>query len=1107
MKKNLILLFLTLTLGAIFFAPEAQAAATAYILPSSLTNNGCTLPTSGNFTDQAPPAATTDVYQCDSDNSPNVEDNVLFSGFSFGLPAVANIDGIVVHLNDVSLAATGAGIQDVKVRLSWDGGTSWTAAAQNDADNCTTGDITTAALDGAEYFCTTKTSTATTTDPSAGGLWGRTWTVGELSGTNFFVQATADSDSNTARIQRYDIVEVKIFYTVPVLEQSGYRWFRNTDSPDLASAVSNPSTSTDAIFSMGVDKGDEILYLAGDQATATSGDAWRIERRKAKTGELVYAVTSDPSSGNDGPRDLGFQNSENRIYIVGFDSAPGDREWRIEKRKARTGELVYAVVNNPSAGVDQANALAIDASSSFMYVVGSDSTAGDEGWRIEKRNLSDGSLVYATSSNFSTSSDVAEDISIDKDGGHMYVVGTGYVSSTDAEWRIEKRNLSDGTLLFATTTNPSSLVDTPERIMLASSSMFIVGRDRALDNGEWRIERRSTSTGVLIYATTSNPSGGGDEAVDIEIHENQNVMYVVGEESNAWRIEKRSLNNGSFITAFGTNGAVTSNPSSGADVPNVVALDKQDDRLYVAGRDNIPGNGEWRIERYNTTNGNTNWGNALAALNTSSTFPARRNTVRLRALIHIATSSLATSSQSFKLQHATSSGVCDTGFSGETYADVATSTGNIRFGFGFNPGVSGGATALPNFRDPTHGADNVVEQTYIDGGTFSNTTTIPLGEDGLWDFVLQNYSAPAGTTYCFRIVKSDGSLLNSYSQIPELTTSASLSTAANQVFEFSQATTTAETITVTASVNGGGSITAANDIRIKIDGAEVKMEWDTAKTTPTFSGTASSKVASTVTYPDAKTLLVDVTSDFISGDTLTISNLAFSQFTDVNATSSGLKLYVDGATDSDEDDVNDKTIAVRGKLNKKDHSKGQLDENSFDADSATRTAVRLYRFQVEPVAENITIGTTTINISSYSGFTAANFTNLKLFLDLDSSGSIGGSDTQIGGSGAITLGSATGTIVFTGDWTATTTRDVILQGDVSSVDEGDYVAFALPDLNISAVGDVSLESIPVRGLVVVKNHGRPIKRFGGGGGGEGGAPPEAPPVGGGGPGGGGGEAP
>jgi len=49
----------------------------------------------------------------------------------------------------------------------------------------------------------------------------------------------------------------------------------------------------------------------------------------------------------------------------------------------------------------------------------------------------------------------------------------------------------------------------------------------------------------------------------------------------------------------------------------------------------------------------------------------------------------------------------------------------------------------------------------------------PLWKDGLWDFPLVDHSAAAGSSYCFRVLKSDGTVVDTYSVIPEITTSAS----------------------------------------------------------------------------------------------------------------------------------------------------------------------------------------------------------------------------------------------------------------------------------------------------------------------------------------------
>jgi hypothetical protein len=194
------------------------------------------------YTDQNPPAAATDLYLCDSDSSPNVEDYVRFSDFDFGLTSGVVIKGIVVHLNDVSQSVVGTGTQALKVRLSWDGGTSWTSSTQNGADVCTTPDITTASLNGAEYYCSNKTTTAATSDPTSGTLWGRTWTTSELTSPNFVVQVTADNSSSTARVQRYDVVEVKVYYA-PTFTQNHYRWYTQSESEN----VTDPWYSTNDI--------------------------------------------------------------------------------------------------------------------------------------------------------------------------------------------------------------------------------------------------------------------------------------------------------------------------------------------------------------------------------------------------------------------------------------------------------------------------------------------------------------------------------------------------------------------------------------------------------------------------------------------------------------------------------------------------------------------------------------------------------------------------------------------------------------------------------------------------------------------------------------------
>ena len=167
----------------------------------------------------------------------------------------------------------------------------------------------------------------------------------------------------------------------------------------------------------------------------------------------------------------------------------------------------------------------------------------------------------------------------------------------------------------------------------------------------------------------------------------------------------------------------------------------------------------------------TNVGTPLAAQDTAATLGSAGAAFRLRMLLHMSTNKLAiVSGQQFKLQFAQrgTDNLCDTAFSGETYADVTAAT-VIAYNDNFTP--ADGAALTANANDPTHGSDTIVNQTYEEANNFTNSVAaIPSGQDGKWDFSLKDNGAPADTTYCFRIVKSDGTLLDTYSVIPQITT-------------------------------------------------------------------------------------------------------------------------------------------------------------------------------------------------------------------------------------------------------------------------------------------------------------------------------------------------
>ncbi len=134
----------------------------------------------------------------------------------------------------------------------------------------------------------------------------------------------------------------------------------------------------------------------------------------------------------------------------------------------------------------------------------------------------------------------------------------------------------------------------------------------------------------------------------------------------------------------------------------------------------------------------------------------------------------------------------------------------------------------------------------------------------------------------------------------------SLSSAANQIFWVGKAATAISLITVT-DAGAAPSITAANDLRVRIP-AGFNMSWDVSDVTATIGGSAAAKVSTTVSYEDGgKTLVVDVTTNFVSGDAITISGLSFLNFT---ATSGADNLELEVYNDDTVTAEDDKTIQI-----------------------------------------------------------------------------------------------------------------------------------------------------------------------------------------------------
>jgi len=313
-----------------------------------------------------------------------------------------------------------------------------------------------------------------------------------------------------------------------------------------------------------------------------------------------------------------------------------------------------------------------------------------------------------------------------------------------------------------------------------------------------------------------------------------------------------------------------------------------------------------------------------------------------------------------------------------------------------------------------------------------------------------------------------------------------LSSADNQVFGYNQATTTMSALTLS-----GDTITATNDIRIRIATSSVHMLWDTTDTTATITGTASGKVSTTVSYENGgATLVLDVTSDFTQDDTITISDLSYSQFSAVNAGGSALILYTEGASDTTAEDTDDKTVIIQGSLTISNHTSGQV-VNGLR--TSTETATPLFAFKLNATGETMNITSLAFPLSGVNGIVDENVTNVLLYRDIDSSKTYDGGDIQVGGVGAVSIVEQRGTLTFSTPFTVSTTTsyDYLLIADVANLKVTDTLTLSLRGEDMTTVGNTLGLAVTEIGSVSAFQH----MRGGGGGGSNGGAVGGPPPEG------------
>ncbi len=228
-------------------------------------------------------------------------------------------------------------------------------------------------------------------------------------------------------------------------------------------------------------------------------------------------------------------------------------------------------------------------------------------------------------------------------------------------------------------------------------------------------------------------------------------------------------------------------------------------------------------------------------------------------------------------------------------------------------------TTADAYDDTRNDRDVFIAKIITDGsdlayGTFLGGTLSDTGRTIVVDSA--NFAYLAGITFSSNFPTqnaydtSRGGTRDAFFAKLRLGATPTISSAASQTFTVGDGATTISTITITDD-DTVASITAANDIRIRIP-AGFNMTWNTSDTTATISGGASGKVSTTVTYEDSdKTLVINVTTDFVVSDQITISDLSFKSFT-ASSTSDNLELEVNNGDIVAA--IDDKTVAIQGNI-------------------------------------------------------------------------------------------------------------------------------------------------------------------------------------------------
>jgi hypothetical protein len=153
----------------------------------------------------------------------------------------------------------------------------------------------------------------------------------------------------------------------------------------------------------------------------------------------------------------------------------------------------------------------------------------------------------------------------------------------------------------------------------------------------------------------------------------------------------------------------------------------------------------------------------------TSSGPGTGSVMRLRMSLQDGVTDLMGQGQAFKLQFA-EGWVCS---AVSQWFDVGATNSSTAAWRGYdNASVTDGAVIANRLLSVSD-----VNGSYVEANNSpTNPSTISPGQDAEWDWVLHANSINSNSSYCFRMVKSDGTALDTYTNYPRVNTTSTLST-------------------------------------------------------------------------------------------------------------------------------------------------------------------------------------------------------------------------------------------------------------------------------------------------------------------------------------------